>query len=105
MGSETDRMISISRLPLEAWNCEKPRAKLLIMARHSIAIQIGLALRARRRAAGMRQDPFADDIDMEHAYYAAIERGEKKITLKMLKQVADGLRVPISEILRDIVIP
>lgn len=39
---------------------------------------------------------------MHRDYYAAIERGEKKVTLKTLKRVADGFRVSISEILRDI---
>jgi transcriptional regulator with XRE-family HTH domain len=72
------------------------------MAKHPIAIQVGRALRARRQAAGMSQDQFADHIDMHRAYYAAIERGEKKVTLKTLKRVADGLQVSISEILRDI---
>ena len=72
------------------------------MAKHPIAIQVGRALRARRQAAGMSQDQFADHIDMHRAYYAAIERGEKKVTLKTLKRVADGLRVSMSEILRDI---
>jgi hypothetical protein len=52
------------------------------MAKHPIAIQVGRALRARTQAAGMSQDQFADHIDMHRAYYAAIERGEKKVTLK-----------------------
>ncbi len=71
------------------------------MAKQSIAIQVGRALRARREAAGISQDQFADHIDMHRAYYAAIERGEKNVTLRTLKRVADGLRVPMSEILQD----
>jgi len=39
---------------------------------------------------------------MHRAYYAAIERGEKKVTLRTLKRVAEGLRVRLSEILLDI---
>jgi len=71
------------------------------MAKHSMAIQLGRAVRARREAAGVSQDQFADRIDMHRAYYAAIERGEKNVTLPTLKRVADGLRVSISELLRD----
>jgi len=71
------------------------------MAKQSIAIQIGKALRARRERAGMSQDQFADHIDMHRAYYAAIERGEKNVTLATLKRVADGLRASMSEILKD----
>jgi transcriptional regulator with XRE-family HTH domain len=72
------------------------------MAKQSIAIQVGRALRARREAAGLSQDQFADHIDMHRAYYAAIERGEKNITLATLKRLTDGLRVAMSDILRDI---
>jgi transcriptional regulator with XRE-family HTH domain len=72
------------------------------MAKHSMAIQIGRAIRGRREAAGKSQDQFADAIDMHRAYYAAIERGEKNVTLRTLKRVAEGLRVRMSEILRDI---
>jgi len=73
----------------------------MAMAKHSMAIQLGRAVRARREAAGVSQDQFADRIDMHRAYYAAIERGEKNVTLPTLKRVADGLRVSISELLRD----
>jgi transcriptional regulator with XRE-family HTH domain len=71
------------------------------MAKQSVAIQVGRALRARREAAGLSQDQFADHIDMHRAYYAAIERGEKNITLTTLKRLTDGLRVAMSEVLRD----
>lgn len=71
------------------------------MAKHSIAVQLGRALRARRQATGMSQDGFADHIEMHRAYYAAIERGEKNVTLRTLKRVADGLRLPMSRILED----
>ena len=50
----------------------------------------------------MSQDQFADYIGMHRAYCAAIERGEKKVTLKTFKRIADGVRVSMSEILRDI---
>jgi transcriptional regulator with XRE-family HTH domain len=73
-----------------------------VMEKHSIAIQIGRAIRTRRKATGSSQDRFADAIDMHRAYYAAIERGEKKLTLRTLKRVAEGLCVRMSEILRDI---
>jgi transcriptional regulator with XRE-family HTH domain len=72
------------------------------MEKHPIAVQIGQVIRARREATGRSQDGFADAIDMHRAYYAAIERGEKKVTLRTLKRVAEGLHVPMSEILREI---
>ena len=67
-----------------------------------MAIEVGRAIRARREAAGKSQDQFADEIDMHRAYYAAIERGEKNVTLRTLRRVTEGLRVRMSDILRDI---
>ena len=72
------------------------------MKKNSLAIQIGRALRARRESEGLSQDRFADHIGMHRAYYAAIERGEKNVTLPTLKRIADGMQVPMSDILRDI---
>ena len=72
------------------------------MAKHWLSIEIGRAIRSRREASGKSQDQFADVIDMHRAYYSAIERGEKKVTLRTLKRIAEGLRASISEILRDI---
>lgn len=63
---------------------------------------IGKAIRARREATGMSQDRFADVIDMHRAYYAAIERGEKNVTLPTLERVAKGLRIRMADLLTDI---
>jgi transcriptional regulator with XRE-family HTH domain len=72
------------------------------MTKHSTAARIGRAIRTRRESSGKSQDQFADAIDMHRAYYAALERGEKNMTLRTLNRVAEGLRVRMSEILRDI---
>jgi transcriptional regulator with XRE-family HTH domain len=72
------------------------------MAKHSIALQLGKTLRARRQGAGMSQDDFADHIGMHRAYYAAIERGEKNVTLKTLKRISEGLDATMAEILQDV---
>lgn len=49
----------------------------------------------------MSQDDFADLIGMHRAYYAAIERGEKNITLVTMDRVARGLTVRLSKLLAD----
>jgi transcriptional regulator with XRE-family HTH domain len=76
--------------------------KVDVMRKHWLAVQIGRAIRSRREATGASQDRFAAAIDMHRAYYAAIERGEKKVTLRTLARVAEGLHIPMSELLRDI---
>lgn len=59
-------------------------------------------MRDVRHQSGMSQDTFADTIDMHRAYYSAIERGEKNITLVTLQRVAVGLGVTMAALLRDV---
>lgn len=61
--------------------------------------KLGVAVRARRLSLDFSQDSFADSIDMHRAYYSAIERGEKNLTLGTLWRVASGLDVKLSELL------
>lgn len=65
----------------------------------AIATKLGKALRARRLEIGLSQDDFADRIQMHRAYYSAIERGEKNITLATFHRVAAGLQARMSELL------
>ena len=72
------------------------------MKKTSLAKVVGKAIRARREATGLSQDRFADVIDMHSAYFAAIERGEKNVTLPTLERVAKGLQIRMADLLRDI---
>lgn len=72
------------------------------MNKPALAVQVGRAIRARREATGLSQDRFADRINMHRAYYAAIERGEKNITLPTLKRVTDGLGLRMADVLAAI---
>lgn len=73
---------------------------LCVMQHDSFASQLGLAIRSIRSANGWSQERFADSIEMHRAYYSAIERGEKNITLVTLVRLASGLGVKPSELLR-----
>jgi len=68
----------------------------------SLAVKLGQSLRAQRRAIGLSQDDFADRIHMHRAYYSAIERGEKNITLTTLQRVAQGFGVSMSSLLKGL---
>lgn len=70
------------------------------MQHDSLASQLGSAIRSVRSAKGWSQERFADSIAMHRAYYSAIERGEKNITLGTLVRLASGLGVKPSELLR-----
>jgi transcriptional regulator with XRE-family HTH domain len=68
----------------------------------ALATKLGKILRARRVEMGLSQDDFADRIQMHRAYYSAIERGEKNITLATLRRVAVGLQLRMSELLAQV---
>jgi transcriptional regulator with XRE-family HTH domain len=57
----------------------------------TLAVKLGQSLRRQRQATGLSQDNFA-----------AIERGEKNITLATLQRVARGYGVSMSSLLRDL---
>lgn len=72
------------------------------MKKSKLAIATGRAVRAHREATGLSQEAFADAIGMHRAYYSAIERGEKNVTLATLQRVAKGLRLTLSELLENV---
>jgi transcriptional regulator with XRE-family HTH domain len=72
------------------------------MKKPKLAQRVGQAMRRRRADLGLSQDLFADRIQMHRAYYSAIERGEKNVTLPTLLRVAVGLGVSMSELLRGV---
>ena len=64
-------------------------------------IRIGAAVRTRREAQGYSQESYADKIRMHRAYYSAIERGERNITIRTLESICKGLGVKMWEVMKD----
>ena len=62
---------------------------------------LGIALRARREAAGFSQESYADTIGMHRTYYSAIERGEKNLQLSTLERICNGLQCRMWEVLKE----
>ena len=58
--------------------------------------QLGSAIRKRRLELKFSQDSFADHIEMHRAYYSAVERGERNLTLRLLQKIAEGLRLSLA---------
>lgn len=71
------------------------------MKNDDLAQAVGRAIRARRLASGISQDQFADRIGMHRAYFSAIERGEKNVTLHTLGRVAAGLKCSMTTLLHE----
>ena len=60
-----------------------------------------IVIRKSRMALKISQEAFADPIAMYRAYYSAIERGKRNLTLGTLHRVAKGLGVRMADLLRD----
>lgn len=71
------------------------------MDKLTLQTQLGAAARAQREAQKYSQDSFADYIGMHRAYYSAIERGERNLTLFTIWRVAEGLGVDVSTLLQE----
>ena len=67
-----------------------------------LAFRLGQALRAHRRATSPSHDDFSDQIHMHRAYYCAIERGEKIVTLVTLHRIARDFGVSMSMRITDV---
>jgi transcriptional regulator with XRE-family HTH domain len=71
------------------------------MKEAKILTSLGAVIRKRRMALGVSQEAFADLIQMHRAYYSAIERGERNLTLGTLHRVAKGLGARMTDLMRD----
>lgn len=71
------------------------------MTKATLQAKLGAAIRHRRLALKFSQDSFADAITMHRAYYSAIERGERNVTLATVERVAIGLGCKISDLMLD----
>lgn len=72
------------------------------MSKVTLQAKVGSAMRQRRLSLGYSQDSFADAIGMHCAYYSAIERGERNVTLATLVRVAKGLDCPLAELMATV---
>jgi transcriptional regulator with XRE-family HTH domain len=59
--------------------------------------QLGLNLRALRKARGLSQERFALEHDIDRTYVSGIERGQRNPTVTVLQRLADALGMALSE--------
>lgn len=71
------------------------------MDKVTLQMRLGAAVRERREALEFSQDSFADAIGMHRAYYSAIERGERNVTLYTIARVAEGLDMQLAELMAE----
>jgi transcriptional regulator with XRE-family HTH domain len=69
--------------------------------RNEALAKLGDVIRKRRENRDVSQEGFADAIGMHRAYYGRIERGFANLTLQTLAKVANGLEIPVSDLMKE----
>lgn len=67
----------------------------------ALSVRVGLAIRKRREALGIRQDDVARKLKMHRTYYGAIERGQKNLRIQTLERICAVLDLDMWEIMRE----
>jgi transcriptional regulator with XRE-family HTH domain len=62
---------------------------------------LGNRVRSLRRKQGWTQVEMADMLGVDRSYLSEIETGKKDPSLRILKTIADGFRLSLSQLLRD----
>lgn len=61
-------------------------------------ITFGSKVREARKQQGISQEKLAELSDTDRSYMGRIERGEKNVTLTKIYQIADALKISITEL-------
>jgi DNA-binding XRE family transcriptional regulator len=67
-----------------------------------ISSRFGFRLRELRRSRNLTQLQMAIDFGIDRSFISDVERGRKSISLTFLEVIALGLKVDLSELLRDL---
>jgi transcriptional regulator with XRE-family HTH domain len=59
---------------------------------------LGRRIRELREQRGFSQEGFAEEIELDRAYYGGVERGERNVAALNLIRIARGLKVPVGEL-------
>lgn len=62
---------------------------------------LGAYLRTLRRARGWTQEQLAERANVDQTFISQIENGKAGVSLEYLKRLADGLAVPLGELLGE----
>lgn len=64
-----------------------------------ILLRFGQRVRELRTAAGLSQEAFADQCDLDRTYIGGIERGERNLALKNIARIAKTLGITVSKLM------
>ena len=64
-----------------------------------ILLKYGNRVRALRNERHLSQEKLAEICNLHRTYIGSVERGERNISLKNIKKIADALSIPLSELM------
>lgn len=64
-------------------------------------VALGTRIKNKRLEQNYTQEQLAELVDVSAVYIGQIERGDRKLTLKVLVKIAESLNVSIEELLKD----
>lgn len=93
---------SFEHLPFQCW--QLPTHELQPTREHEcvstdIRVLLGNRIRSLRRKNGWTQVEMADILGVDRSYLSEIETGKKDPSLRVLKTIADGFRMSLSQFL------
>lgn len=68
----------------------------------SITLRFGQRVRSLRQARKLSQEDFAEVCNLDRTYISGIERGVRNVSLKNIQAIADGLRLSLAELFKEI---
>lgn len=69
---------------------------------HGYLKKVGISIRQARKEKGLSQESLALISDIDRSYVGGVERGERNISIINLKKIADALKIPISQLLKNL---
>ncbi|KQM99363.1 transcriptional regulator [Sphingobium sp. Leaf26] len=63
--------------------------------------QLGVAIRSKRKLAGLSQEALADAAGIDRSHMGKIERGERNVTFLNLSRIAAAIQLRPSELLTE----
>lgn len=67
-----------------------------------LAEAFGAVVREARKERGFSQEGFADHVGVHRTYMGLVERGKNVVTILTAMRIAEGLGVPLSDLLREV---
>ncbi len=74
---------------------------MLLCVASDLSTTFGAVVRQRREELGLSQEALAAKADIHRTYVSSIERGKVRVGLDIAKKVADGLGIPLSELIAE----